>query len=279
MLDGQPFVGCRTRCRGVLLLSEEGPDTLAEKARMFGIADHPRFHLLLRRQVQAPWPEVVAGAREYCREHDLDVMVVDTLDKWTGLKGDDENKSGPVLGALESLMQAAGDGIAVALISHQRKASGDHGEAVRGSNALTGAVDVIVEIERVADVPRARGLYGTSRFAGTPEELAVELTDGGYIARGDIEQLKKRSETQRVMDQLGDDAVAAEEIAEATEIPAATVRRRLAELLEDGLVERVGKGVRNNPHRWKMLSATADPLVAERKNGLIEATAGVGGVE
>lgn len=183
----------------MLLLSEEGPDTLAEKARLFGIEHHPRFHVLLRRQVQASWPEVVGQSRQYCREHDLDVLVVDTFDKWTGLRGDDENKSGPVSEALEPLMRAAGDELAVVLISHQRKAPGDHGEAVRGSNALTGAVDVIVEVERVADVPHARVLYGTSRFVGTPEELAVELGDGGYEACGDVETVKQRFNLDRVV--------------------------------------------------------------------------------
>jgi DNA-binding Lrp family transcriptional regulator len=72
--------------------------------------------------------------------------------------------------------------------------------------------------------------------------------------------------------------VTAEEIAEATEIPAATVRKRLSELHEDGRIERVGKGVRNSPHRWRMLSATAQPLVAERNTGgLIEGVGGTGG--
>jgi predicted ATP-dependent serine protease len=94
MLNSSTFVGRRTRCRGVLLLTEEGLNTIAEKAHTLGIADHPRLHVLLRRQVQAPWPEVVAAAREYCREHNLDVLIVDTWDKWTGLRGDDENKSG-----------------------------------------------------------------------------------------------------------------------------------------------------------------------------------------
>jgi 5S rRNA maturation endonuclease (ribonuclease M5) len=267
VLHGRSFAGRATRGRGVLLLTEETADTLVEKARMFGIADHPRLHVLLRRQVQAPWSQVLSQARAYCREHHLDVMVVDTFDKWAGLRGDDENKSGPVLQALEPLMQASGDGLAVIVVSHQRKASGEHGEAVRGSNALTGTVDVIVEIERIADVPHARALFGTSRFASTPEELAVELTDDGYVERGDVDALKGRLEADRIMGVLSTESVTSKEIAEATEIPEATVRRRLDELHDRGLVERTGEGRKGSPYRWKILSATANPLVAERKNG------------
>jgi 5S rRNA maturation endonuclease (ribonuclease M5) len=290
ILHGRPFVGRSTRGRGVLLLTEEGATTFAEKARAFGIANHPRFHVLLRRQVQASWPEVVGQARAYCREHDLDVMIVDTFDKWAGLRGDDENKSGPVLQALDPLMQASGDGLAVIVVSHQRKAAGDHGEAVRGSNAITGTVDVIVEIERVADVAHARALVGTSRHTATPEELAVELTDDGYVDRGDVDALKGRLEGDQIMAVLSTQPVTSKEIAEATEIPEATVRRRLDELHGDGRVERTGEGRKGSPYRWKMLSATPNPLVAERKEtrpegdtppaGLIEGVGGAqGGVE
>jgi 5S rRNA maturation endonuclease (ribonuclease M5) len=267
VLHRRQLAGRQTRGRGVLLLTEESADTLVEKARRFGIENHPRFHVLLRRQVQTPWPEVVARARDYCRDHDLDVVVVDTFDKWGGLRGDDENKSGPVLQALDPLMQAAGDGLAVTIVSHQRKASGDHGEAVRGSNALTGAVDIIVEIERVADVAHARALYGTSRFASTPEELAIELTDDGYMDRGDVDALKGRLEADQVMAVLSTEPVTSKGISEATEIPEATVRRRLEELHADGRVERTGEGRKGSPYGWKMLSATPNPLVAERKNG------------
>jgi hypothetical protein len=164
-------------------------------------------------------------------------------------------------------MQASGGGLAVIVVSHQRKAAGDHGEAVRGSNALTGTVDVIVEIERIPDVAHARALVGTSRHTSTPEELAVELTDHGYVDRGDVEALKGRLEADQVMTVLSTESVTSKEIAEATEIPEATVHRRLDELHATSRVERTGEGRKGSPYRWKMLSATANPLVAERKNG------------
>jgi hypothetical protein len=263
VLEGHRFAGRATRKNGVLLLTEESADTLAEKARRFGVADHPRFHVLLRRRAQVAWPEVAAGARAYCHERELDVIIVDTLDKWSGLRGDDENKSGPMLQALEPLMLAAGEGLAVILVSHQRKASGDHGEAVRGSNALAGAVDVILELERVADVAHARALYGTSRFASTPEELAIELTEDGYADRGDVGALKGRLEADKIMAVLSGEPVTAVEIMQATEIPEATVRRRLEELHDAGRVERTGDGRKGRPYRWRIHSATGNPLVAE----------------
>jgi putative DNA primase/helicase len=260
ILAGVPFAGRRTRQGGVLLLTEEGTDTIAEKARRFGVADHPDFHLLSRRQAQAAWTIVVAQARAYCRAHGVRVLVVDTLDKWTGLRGDDENKSGVALQAYEPLLLAAGDGLAVVVVGHQRKASGEHGEAVRGTNAQTGSVDVVIEVERVKDVPHARVLYGTSRFAGTREELALELTDDAYVDRGDAGALRERLERDKVLAVLSSEPIGSQELAEATEIPEATVRRRLGDLLEQGTVERVGEGRKGSPYRWKILSATAEPI-------------------
>jgi hypothetical protein len=103
--------------------------------------------------------------------HGLDVLMVDTWDKWTGLKGDAENNAGAILEALEPLVGAAGTGLSILICAHQRKSLGEFGEAVRGSNALTGGVDVVMELER----PRADALAGdgvrvlqaVSRFAGT----------------------------------------------------------------------------------------------------------------
>jgi hypothetical protein len=65
----------------------------------------------------------------YCAQHKLTVLVVDTFDRWTGLRGDAENAAGAVNAALEPLQYAAAAGLAVLLLSHQRKSSGEYGEA------------------------------------------------------------------------------------------------------------------------------------------------------
>jgi hypothetical protein len=276
MLHGRQFCGRKASCKGVLLLSEEGIDTLAEKARRFGI-DHPRFHVLLRRRVQAPWFEVVLAAREYCREHDLDVLIIDTFDKWTGIKGDDENKSGRQLEAFEPVALALGDGLAVVVVAHQRKTAGEHGEAVRGSNALVGAVDIVLEIERVAGVPRARALIGTSRFTGTPEEVAVELTDGGYVNHGEVDGLKDRLDRGRILSALNNtDWKTSQEIAEAIDMPGPTVRDCLNKMHEMDEVERDGEGKRGSPYRWRILSGPPKSDGAERNETDPDASEKVG---
>ena len=114
------------------------------------------------------WPEVVRQAMAHCAKHELALLVVDTFDRWTGLRGDAENAAGAVNEALEPLKYAAAAGLAVLLVSHQRKSSGEFGEAVRGSNALTGGVDVVVELERPSRTlelgSHSRVLRAVSRF-------------------------------------------------------------------------------------------------------------------
>jgi AAA domain len=115
----------------VLLLTEERRDTLAEKARILGLIDAYVPVYVLTRHVAGvePWPEIVKQAITFCREHDLDVLIVDTLDRWTGLRGDAENAAGAVNETMERLQFAAAAGLAVLAISHQRKSGEEYGEA------------------------------------------------------------------------------------------------------------------------------------------------------
>jgi hypothetical protein len=61
---------------------------------------------------------------------------------------------------------------------------GEFGDAVRGSNALTAGVDVVLELERPSRglqlSSHARVLRAVSRFSTTPEELFLELDDRGF---------------------------------------------------------------------------------------------------
>lgn len=192
------FAGLETGAAGILLLTEERRDTLAAKARALRLIDSATVrlpkgggnefravHVLMRHDAGATaWPEIVRQAIAYCVQHELAVLVIDTWDRWTSLRGDAENAAGAVNEALEPLQYAAAAGLAVLLVSHQRKSVGEFGEAVRGSNALTGGVDVVVELERPARSlqlgSQARVLRAVSRFDSTPEELYLGLGDDGF---------------------------------------------------------------------------------------------------
>jgi DNA-binding transcriptional ArsR family regulator len=270
LVAGEQFLGLATTATGVLLLSEERRDTLAEKARIFGLYSFPpptspsggketkRVDVVMRGDTTLLWPELVRQAMTYCHQHGLGVLLVDTWDRWTSLRGDSENAAGAVNEALEPLQYAAASGLAVVIVSHQRKSVGEFGEAVRGSNALTGGVDVVCELERARPSlslsSRARALRAVSRFTSTPEELFVELDDEQCVFTliEHPEEVKAAVERERILDAVvAFDGATADKIAEEVELPPATVRRHLGVLRDNAHVVQEGKGKRGDPFRWR----------------------------
>jgi hypothetical protein len=177
-----------------------------------------------------------------------------------------------LLEAFAPLEQATAGGLSTAAIAHQRKAEGRHGEAVRGTNALMGAVDVVLELERpkgpYAD-PFARVLRAESRFDTTPEELALRLGEDAYEACGVEETLRRAGEHRQVRELLCEEPQTSAEIAEATGLPGPTVRRHLDELVGEGDATRTGAGRRGDPYEF--LSARPLSLTGRKKE------TGVGG--
>ncbi len=257
-IRGMTFLGLPAKAQGVLLLTEERRDTLAEKARILGLMDaEVPVYALTRHDVGAmSWPEVVRQAMTFCRENKLDVLIVDTLDRWTGLRGDAENAAGAVNEAMEPLQFAAAAGLAVLALSHQRKSGGEFGDAVRGSNAFTGAVDVVIELERPSRTLQlgghARVLRTVSRFSSTPEELFFELGDDGFLPIGDVAEKKSDAERAQTLDALEqhDTPVGVDVLAEEVDLGTRALRRRLTELQAQGLALRTGAGKKGDPYLW-----------------------------
>lgn len=267
---GEPFLGRATRRSRILLLTEERRRTLAPKVQKHGLSDE--VHRLRHDQVAptgANWAEVVQASVAYCRENELDVLVVDTWPRWARIA--EENAAGEVLATMTPIHEAAATGLAVVLAAHQRKARGSYGEGVRGSNALTGEVDVVVEIERATVIKdkTARVLLAVSRFDETPENLVIALEDEGYVVRGDTETAKKEADRQAVLDAvLGAQQADVAEVAEATDLTKSTVRDHLNALHAAGRIGRTGAGKRGDPHVF--VSTEAVPKSVETNLRLLD---------
>jgi AAA domain/Helix-turn-helix domain len=282
LLVGERFAGLETTQTGVLLLTEERRDTLAEKGRLLGLSnsfppgvspsggnERKSLYVVQRSDASLPWPDLVASAAAHCLENALGVLVVDTWDRWTSLRGDSENSAGSVNEALEPLQAAAHAGLAVLIVSHQRKSSGEFGDAVRGSNALTGGVDIVVELERPGAALRlsknARVLRAVSRFTATPEELYLELDEdsGGFTAIDSPEEARADAERSEVLQAVTEaPGSTSSALAERVDLPAATVRRHLKGLLDSDQVARSGEGKRNSPHTWHPPGGEAEQVLS-----------------
>jgi AAA domain len=231
--DEDAFVGRKLSPSRVCYLTEERPGTLAEKAsRWPGVES---VTALTRHQAgTATWPEVVAYAVAYCKRNATGLLVVDTFADWASLTGDTENAAGAVIEQIRPLQDAAARGLAVVAVAHQRKSFGEFGEAIRGSNAIAAAVDVIVELERPVGVAdeSLRVLKAVSRYSSTPSDLAIALTEEGYEARGDLATAKTAADKAQVEEAIRDlTAPSAKDLAEHTGIPEASCLRHARALV------------------------------------------------
>lgn len=265
--EGTPFLGLPTERSGVLLLTEERRGTLASKVERWSL-NGSVHHLRRQQALGESWARVVHGAAAYCHENDLRVFIVDTFSEWARIAN--ENEAGEVLAAIGALQEAAATGLAVQVVSHQRKSPGRFGEAVRGSNALTGAVDIIVELERSPSFrdPNMRVLRAVSRYEETPEDLVVALTDEGYEVRGDSEHAQATEDRRCIRAAIRETGSATtNDLVELTGLPNATVSRLAAALYEAEEIGRTGAGKRNDPRVWhsEIVSPTFDSLVGETK--------------
>src|SRR5262249_51509981 len=145
-----------------------------------------------------------------------------------------ETDTGVIVEAIEPLYELLGLGVCVILITHQRKEEGEHGLRVRGGTALTGSVDVIVEVERASQAAglskQARVLKIVSRFSGAPDEIAVELDEkGGWRSLGNVRAATRRARQEDAIALVGDEPRTREELVEAAagSLSDRTLRRRL----------------------------------------------------
>ena len=260
---GGTFLGQPVSRSRVTWLVEEGPATMADKASRWGELGHVDC-LCFSQAFDNAWTDVVHQAVSHARRTACGLIIADTFAQWSGLSGDSENNAGAVLGALRPLQEAAAAGLAVLLVAHGRKAPGDHGTAVRGSSALVGGVDIVVELQRppssaFGGQDSHRTLRSTSRFSGTPTDLAFELTPAGFVAHGTTAAAETLAERRTILDTLAQAAMTSDQLADDLKLPGATVRKLLAELLDEGAVARSGLGRRGDPYTWSLPADAPDP--------------------
>ena len=271
-LDGLPFLGEPTMQTSVVYLTEERPTTFKEALRRAGLLERDDLAVLhWHDTLGTEWPDVVAAAVAECRRMGAQLLVVDTLGQFAGLKGEEESTSGAAFEAIAPLQQAAALGIAVLIIRHQRKGGGDVEDAGRGSSAFGGAADILLSLRRGDGNtrPSIRILRGLSRFSETPDNLVIELTAGGYINLGD-ESAVGRAETREailaIVPGTEAEALTSKEILEA--LPE-TVKRSLAyealrELTSTDTLKWVGGGTRGNPFRYYKKDSSTTSAIGGR---------------
>lgn len=163
----------------VLVISEESASDWDARCRQLALGPNVRF--LCRpfqgaRPTDADWLALIAGVEALHREEPLDLVVIDALAAL--LPGYAETCAPKMLDCLLPLQALANLGPAVWLLHHPAKAKRADGQTSRGTGALTGFADIVMEMScyrRARSRDRRRRICAYSRYVETPRHLIVEL--------------------------------------------------------------------------------------------------------
>jgi hypothetical protein len=269
MYAGDPFLERRCLPSWAIVVSEESPAIWT--ARRNHIPIGVNASLVSRpfpgRPTPEQWDELVRHAEAVRAADRLDLLVVDPLVAF--LPGRSDSDPAALLDMLRPLRRLADAGAAVLILHHPRKERSDEGSTARGSGALLGYVDIILELSRygrlLADNFR-RKLIGLSRHPETPECVVYEwdreltgafrvLTD---IAKTRFEEywpvveaiLKARYEFSTHRELMAD-------WPPDQEPPSSSqLYEWLSKAAECKLVVRLGSGTKYDPYRFKLPEPT-----------------------
>jgi hypothetical protein len=187
-LAGLPLVGGKA-----VVVSEESPAQWELRSRKLDFGDHVCWLCRPFRGKPQPeqWLALLDRVAALHARHGLTLAVIDPLASF--LPGRDESNAGAMMEALAPLQRLTTLGLSVLLVHHPRKEESAAGMAARGSGALSGFVDILIEMDwyvRGALDDRRRRLRAYSRFEATPRHVVLELNAEGtdYRALGDFHE-------------------------------------------------------------------------------------------
>jgi hypothetical protein len=262
MEHGGELAGRTVRPGKALVISEEPRAKWLERREALGLADH--VHIVSRpfpkRPNHAEWLAFTSHITKLVAENGYDLVVFDSLPNLWPVR--DENDASETVTALLPLQTIASAGCAVLFLRHPRKSDGLQATAGRGSGAIAGFADIIVEMRRyvpddLQDTRRVLSVY--SRYE--PFEIVIRWNgDGQYEALGSPAAYSIEAQRQRLLEALAELGTATTgELAKAVDLPHATVSRRLDELAATGRVTRTGTGKKGSPFRWSLANGGDDP--------------------
>jgi hypothetical protein len=187
-------------------------------------------------------------------------VVIDALA--TLLPGYAETCAPKMLDCLLPLQALANQGPAVWLLHHPAKGKRADGQAARGSGALTGFADIIMEMScyrRARSRDRRRRICAYSRYVETPRHLILELNAGGtdYLVRTDAAGtplVQTWAEVHYIL-QSATDKLSQQDILERWPVEEdrpdrSTLSRWLKRATQQGLICRSGSGYRGDGFRY-----------------------------
>jgi hypothetical protein len=273
--SGGLLAGRAVTAGATAVVSEEGVGIWSQRCRKLDFG--PGVALFCRpfraRPTLEQWQTLLDDLAGLRAQRGVDLVVIDPL---AAFLPSEENLAASLLEGLLPLQQLTGLGMGVLLLHHPRKGEWRPGHMARGSGALGGYVDVLVEMDWITRgdlADRRRRLQAFSRHDETPRQLVIELNADGtdYL----VHEVVEASEFTRHWDRLRlvlEDAAAKltrrevlaqwpEDLGRPSEV---SVWRWLETAVAAGLVCREGTGGRTSPFRYWLPDREApgqlDPL-------------------
>lgn len=180
--EGGMLGGRAVRAGKAVVLSEESRTLWFNRGRKFKYSGY--IWWFCRPFNGKPTPErfhaFLDDLRALHERHGFNVLIIDTLASF--LPTGSENSADAIIAFLSELQVLTQLGIAVLALHHPGKKPAAAGQAARGSSALIGHVDIIIEMRRLGGGTggnRRRRLRAWSRHDETPERIVIELNEAG----------------------------------------------------------------------------------------------------
>jgi hypothetical protein len=169
-----------------IVVSEEGPDHWLRRHAQLDFGDHIAWFCrpFQGRPTSPRWLAFIDGLAELHSRLGFSLLLIDPLAAF--LPGS-ENHAASILAALAPLQRLTALGIAVLINHHPNKGDPPVGQAARGSGAIAGFADILIEMRAMPyadDLDRRRRLWASSRFPETPRQLVIEWTADGTDYHG-----------------------------------------------------------------------------------------------
>lgn len=248
-MTGVPFLERDTRQVPILYISEEPDTLLAARAGHFGFEDSWPIGWLTHEPGMS-WEKCIYYIKRYVWEHKNPLVICDTLARFWSAQS--ENDASQVTQAMNPILEIVRNSEAAFFgIHHNRKQGGGSGMAVRGSTALTGGVDIIMELARTSGYDRSnvRRLMCESRYGETPQQLQLRLEDNVYHVE-DSETVELEPKVVMLLQTM--EAVTLSDICFLMDIPETTARRLLTGLTQRQIINREGTGTSRSPYRYSL---------------------------
>lgn len=259
LTTGGTLAGLSVRAGRAVVVSEESIEHW--QARATGLNFGSAVGFICRpfrgRPTPADWEGLIDHLVGMHADRPLDLVVIDPLASF--LPGRTENDAATMLAALLPLQRLTTRGVAGLVVHHPRKGASAPGQAARGSGALTGFADVLIEMDRVGPPDaddRRRKLMAFSRHPATVRRLAVERTADGtdYVSLGDFAEFEQadgwpvlRMVLEDANGKLTTDAIRRGWPADYPCPVQSTLWRWLDRAVADGRVKKGGTGRRSQP--------------------------------